>query len=434
MGNELTRRNFVKLGAGMLALGAAASIAGCSGNASSSSSNNTTAASDLDLNDWDSVLEAAKGTTVTYYGYGQYEGLNAWFRSDFANSLKEKYDLTFEYVQVTNTAEIITMLQDELQAGKGEGEGVCDVAWVNGENFAQCKLNNTLWGNYVQYLPNMKYYDPESTGVTDDDGCLIEGMESLWGTTVNAIIYDSARLEEDEVPRSAAEFLEFAKAHPGEMTYPAIPDFNGTRWCSHLIMSVCGPDVFQGMDENTSYDDMKEKLADGLDYLRELNPYLWNQGLAYPPTQSDATTLFANGEIYFLEGNAWIAGSIEAGTYPATTRSVPFEYNILAHHYLTIPYDCPNLAGALVMCNEWLSPECAAERCKVNYVPPTDCMLEDTLSDEQKAYLNEMIEMGGQYAAPLDEFNEHGVANVPATAIETFEQIITNEVMGKYNS
>lgn len=430
--NNLSRRNFIKLGAGVLVFGAAAQLTGCG---AESNGDDSSSESDLgfDLNDWDSVLEAAKGTTVTYYGYGQYESLNAWFQGDFADTLMDKYGITFSYVQVTNTAEIITMLQDERQADVAAGEGVCDVAWVNGENFAQCKLSDTLWGNYIQYLPNMKYYDPESTGVTDDDGCPIDGMESLWGTTVNAIIYDSARIDENDVPRSAEEFLAFAKAHPGEMTYPAIPDFNGTRWCSHLVMSVCGPDVFQGMDENTTYDEMKEKLADGLEYLRELNPYLWNEGLTYPNTQADATTMFANGEIYFLEGNAWVAGSIEAGTYPETTRSVPFEYDILAHHYLTIPYDCPNLAAALVMCNEWLSPECAAERCKVNYVPPTDCMLMDELTEEQRSYLEEMIEEGGKYAAPLDDFNEHGVANVPATAIEVFEELITNEVMGKYN-
>ncbi len=432
MKESLSRRSFIKLGAGFIALGAASGLAGCSGGSDSDEAESGSETS-FDPSDWDSVLEAAKGTTVTYYGYGQYEGLNAWFEGDFSDTMKEKYDITFEYVQVTNTAEIITMLQDELQAGIGEGEGVCDVAWVNGENFAQCKMSNVLWGDYVQYLPNMQYYDSESLGVNDDDGYPIEGMESLWGTTVNALIYDSARLDESEVPQTADEFMAFAQAHPGEMTYPAIPDFNGTRFCSQLIMSVCGSDCFEGMDENTTTDEMREKLADGLDFLRDLNPYLWNEGLAYPPTQSDATTMFANGEIYFLEGNAWIAGSIEAGTYPATARSVPFECNILAHHYLTIPYNCPNLAAALVMCNEWLSPECVAERCLVNYVPPTDCMLMDTLSDEQRTYLEEMIEVGGQYAAPLEEFYEHGVANVPATAVETFENLILNEVMGKYN-
>ena len=434
MGKQVSRRQFVKFGAGIAAAGFGASLYGCGGSSTTgSASNEALSALDFDPSDWDAVLSAAKGKTVTYYGWGQNSVLNTWLEGDFAKTLKDKYDLGFEYVQVTNTAEIITMLTDEVQAGKKAGEGVCDVAWVNGENFAQCKQNGTLWGDYVQYLPNMKYYDKSSVGVTSDDGFEIEGMESLFGTTVNALIYDSAKLQRDEVPTNAKAFLEFVKAHPGKVTWPALPEYQCTRVLETFIMDIQGTDCFSKFTESTTYDEMKEALSEGLAFLREMTPYFWNEGKTYPAKNADCMQMFANGEIYFYYSNSWIKGTIEAGTIPATSRSIAMDNNLIAHHYLTIPQDCPNFAGALVMANEWLDPECAAQRCPAGYVPATDCMVMDTLSDSQKKTLDAAMEDGGQYADSMDVFSSHAVAYCPSVAIETFEEVLQQEVMGKTN-
>jgi len=46
--------------------------------------------------DWESILEEAKGTTVTFYGYGGDEKTNNWIDTYVAKELKEKYDITLK--------------------------------------------------------------------------------------------------------------------------------------------------------------------------------------------------------------------------------------------------------------------------------------------------------------------------------------------------
>jgi putative spermidine/putrescine transport system substrate-binding protein len=279
----------------------------------------------------------------------------------------------------------------------------------------------------------MKYYDPTSVGVIDDDGYAIEGYESLWGTSYYCGVYDSAVLSESEVPTNADEFLEFCKAHPGKCTYPALPDFNGSWFVRTLVMDLLGADVFAGMDETTTYDEMKGKIEPALAYLRELNPYLWSEGKTYPPTNAAAIQMFADGELMFFYNSPWAASSyIKGGTIQTTARSFAFDNTIAGHHYLTIAYDCPNIAGALVMCDEWLTPECVAERTTIGQVPPTDCMILSEMSTEQV----EAIESadGGVAAIPLEEYVKRAVPNMPASAVAVFEEIWEKEVAGQSNN
>ena len=43
---------------------------------------------------FDEMVDAAKGTTVTFYGWGGDDSLNDWLDNYYAPRLKEKYDIT----------------------------------------------------------------------------------------------------------------------------------------------------------------------------------------------------------------------------------------------------------------------------------------------------------------------------------------------------
>lgn len=47
---------------------------------------------------FEEMKEAARGTTVTFYGWGGDEKLNDWLDHSFAPVMKEKYDITMERV------------------------------------------------------------------------------------------------------------------------------------------------------------------------------------------------------------------------------------------------------------------------------------------------------------------------------------------------
>ena len=51
---------------------------------------------ELDYSDWEAVVQAARGTVVTHVGYGGDDALNEWIMGPFAETLKEKYDITLE--------------------------------------------------------------------------------------------------------------------------------------------------------------------------------------------------------------------------------------------------------------------------------------------------------------------------------------------------
>ena len=59
---------------------------------------NKNAEIDLTSASWEEILEAAKGTTVTFYGWGGDENRNNWLNTTVADYVKENYDITLEVV------------------------------------------------------------------------------------------------------------------------------------------------------------------------------------------------------------------------------------------------------------------------------------------------------------------------------------------------
>ena len=82
--------------------------------------------------DWESILEEAKGTTVTFYGYGGDEKTNNWIDTYVAKELKEKYDITLKRVGM-NIDDILNNLLNEKNMNVAKGN--MDIVWINGENF-----------------------------------------------------------------------------------------------------------------------------------------------------------------------------------------------------------------------------------------------------------------------------------------------------------
>ena len=126
------------------------SLAACGSGAKSGNSNNTSkkestkAVEDMT---YDELVEAAKGTTVTFYGWGGDDNLNDWLDNYYAPRLKEKYDITLERVPM-NIEDILSQMQGEKNAKKTDSD--IDMIWINGENFKTCKENDMLYGPFAE--------------------------------------------------------------------------------------------------------------------------------------------------------------------------------------------------------------------------------------------------------------------------------------------
>lgn len=379
---------------------------------------------DLSSAEWDEIVEAARGTTVTFYGWGGDENRNNWLNTTVADYVKEHYDIALEVVGM-DINDILSKLSGEKQAG-GE-TGSIDMIWINGENFYSAKDNGLLYGPFTGQLPNMEAYidleDPE----TLNDFCMpIEGYEAPYAKAQMVFFNDSAVTP--EAPASAEELLEFCKKYPGKVTYPALPDFTGSAFVRNIIYELCGWEQFQNMEAD--YDTVKAAIEPALDYLRELNPYLWNEGKTFPESSTTVDAMFADGELVMdmSYGPFSVATGIAEGTYTDTTRTFVFDNGTIGNtNYMAIAFNSPNKAGAMVVINAILSAE--LQLTQYEQLRELPVVSADKLSAEEQAAFD-AVDLGKGVLSQA-ELLEHRLPEMPADLVPVIEEIWLNEVVGK---
>ena len=379
---------------------------------------------DLSSAEWDEIVEAARGTTVTFYGWGGDENRNNWLNTTVADYVKEHYDIALEVVGM-DINDILSKLSGEKQAGSETGS--IDMIWINGENFYSAKDNGLLYGPFTGRLPNMEAYidlqDPE----TLNDFCMpIEGYEAPYAKAQMVFFNDSAVTP--EAPASAEELLEFCKKYPGKVTYPALPDFTGSAFVRNIIYEVCGWEQFQNMEAD--YDTVKAAIEPALDYLRELNPYLWNEGKTFPESSTTVDAMFADGELVMnmSYGPFSVATGIAEGTYTDTTRTFVFDNGTIGNtNYMAIAFNSPNKAGAMVGINAILSAE--LQLTQYEQLRELPVVSADKLSAEEQAAFD-AVDLGEGVLSQA-ELLEHRLPEMPADLVPVIEEIWLNEVVGK---
>lgn len=399
--------------------GAIITLGGCSNE--KSDKENMVAVEDMTF---DEMKEAAKGTTVTFYGWGGDEKLNEWLDNTFAPVMEEKYDITMERVPM-DIDQVLSQLSGEVQAE--EEDGSIDMIWINGENFQSAKENQLLYGPFTDKLPNYnEYVDAESEDVLYDFAYPIEEYEAPYGKAQVVMMADTAVTP--ELPKSAEELEEFVKKYPGKVTYPALPDFTGSAFVRNIIYEICGYEQFQDMEADK--DTVKEAIEPAIEYLKGLNPYLWNKGKTFPDSSTTLNNMFADGEVVLnMTYDAYsIGSSIEDGVYTDTTQSFQFDKGTIGNtNFMAIAVNSGNKAGAMVAINEMLSPEIQADRYEVLKVIPV--LDNDKLTEEQQKSFAE-VDLG-KGTIPQDELLEKRLPEMPAELVPIIEEIWTEEVVGQ---
>ena len=310
---------------------------------------------------WEQVVSTARGQTVDWFMWGGSPAANAYVNGYVATRVKELYQITLRQVPVKDIAEIVGKLVVEKQAGKNDS-GQADLMWINGENFRTAKRHGLLYGPFAQQLPNLKWVDGTRPSVTHDFGEPVEGMESPWGSAQVVFHYDTRRMADP--PRTMGEFIAWIKSHPGRFTYPAPPDFTGSVFVRHIFYHLAGGR--QPADEAR----FAKFEAQTYQLLKELAPSLWRQGQTYPESPIRLAHLFADGEVDFAFSYhpAEASRLIQDGLYPDTVRSFVFEEGTIANtHFVAIPFNATDRAGAMVVADFLLSPEAQLKKADLNF-------------------------------------------------------------------
>ncbi len=373
---------------------------------------------------WETTLENAKGTTVTFYGWGGSQQTNEWLDNTVADYLLENYDVTLERVPM-NIDEILNKLLGEKQLG---AEGTIDVVWINGENFSTAKSSDLLFGPFTGSLPNFnQYLDADSREVQYDFGFATDGYEAPYGKAQFVLIADSASTE---FPRDHEALLALAKANPGQITYPALPDFTGSAFVRNIIYDVLGTEAVENL--GTDKEEIRAAIQPAMDYLLELKPYLWMEGQTYPATVAQLDNMYSDGEVILsMSYNPnHVAGKIHTGEFADTSEAFVFDNGSVGNtHFMAIPENAANKDGAMVLIHSILSPELQASK----YDPATwgDLPVLDNakMSDEEKA-LFEAIPLG-QGVPSQEELLSKRVPEMPVHLVPIIEEIWMETIPGE---
>jgi putative thiamine transport system substrate-binding protein len=312
---------------------------------------------------WDAVLAEARGETVYFNAWGGSEPINTYL-AWVGERVKAEFGVTLVQVKLDDTANAVAKVLAEKAAGRAAG-GSVDLVWINGENFAAMQSQGLLSEGFATALPNWRYVDTvNKPTVTTDFTLPTRGQESPWGMAKLVFFADTARTGPIEgMPKSAAELLAWAKAHPGRFAYPAPPDFIGSTFLKQVLAeTVADPAVLQQPVDEARFAAVTAPL---FAYLDDLRPALWRQGRDYPRNYPQMKQMLADGElgVIFAFNPAEASGAIATGELPDTVRSFTFPEGTLGNtHFVAIPFNANAAAGAKVVANFLLSPEAQARK------------------------------------------------------------------------
>ncbi len=307
---------------------------------------------------WDSVVARARGTTVLWRMWRGDPAINAYVDGWVAPKLKERFGITLQAVEGQGP-ELVNALVTEREAGANNG--TASLMWINGETFAQLRRERLLAGPWAGRMPNAQYVDSGSAIIARDFEQDPAGFESPWGTVQFALIYDSARTPNP--PRSFDELAAWIEKNPGRFTHDQ--GFTGITLLKMLMYAKSGGvETLQGGFNEARYAQGRDSV---FAWVRGLAPNFWRKGETYPPDVAAMHRLFANREIDFTMSNNQneVMGKVRRGVLPPTSRALLLRDGTIANaHFLGIPFNAPNAAGAMVVADFLLSPEAQLQKAR----------------------------------------------------------------------
>ncbi|WP_332744761.1 ABC transporter substrate-binding protein [Hydrogenophaga sp.] len=313
---------------------------------------------------WPAIEQAARGQTVFWNAWAGSEQTNAYIQW-VAQQVQASFGVKLQHVKITDTADVVKRVRAEKAAGRTAAEGTVDLVWINGENFAAMKREGLLFGPYAESLPNFRWVDVEGKPTTLNDFSVpTEGMESPWGMAQFTLFADSKRLPQP--PQDMRALLALARARPGRITHPRLPDFHGTTFIKQALVEFA-PDA-KALAQPVTEAAFTAQTAALWPFLDALRPHLWRAGKQFPQNAAAVRQMMADGElllaITFNPNEA--ANEIAAKRLPTSVVSWQFEKGTIGNtHFVAIPYNARSKPGAQVVANFLLSPAAQARKADI---------------------------------------------------------------------
>lgn len=236
---------------------------------------------------WQHILRSAQGQTVYFYAWGGSKPVNDYLRWA-AREVARQYKVRLQHVKVADISEAVS----RLQAEDGRSSAI-DLLWINGENFSYLKQQDLLLGELWAQIPNTGLLATQALPLETDFGVPMAGFEVPWGVgQFNLIVSPELSLPPQITPQT---LLSAARQHPGRVSYPRPPEFHGTTFLKQLlvVLSQGDPRLYQPASAQAQ----AELLPILWDYLDQLHPLTWQQGRAFPSSNTEQMSLFQDNQL-----------------------------------------------------------------------------------------------------------------------------------------
>ncbi|SOH92189.1 putative spermidine/putrescine transport system substrate-binding protein [Monaibacterium marinum] len=397
---------------------------------------------------WEDVqARAAEEGAVNLYYWGGSDPINIWMDRVVTPDLAE-LGVTLNPVRITGTKDAIDLVLAEMGSGRGLGEGSVDAIWLNGENFATLQRQDALFGSFAGMLPNSgnvewNEEDPRSLLNLRDFGVETNQAEMPWSGEQYVCATNTNRLASEDVPHTFAELLTYLQENPGKFTYVKPPHYVGNTFVQAAVYAHnpdgTGAEPFQSSIEDMGAEELARLIAPGLEYLKELDPYLLGAqsgNALYAEDNAALDGMFLNGEVDIAckFGLYAVATGLNNGTYPEGAEAFVFpEGNMIKNkNYLAIPANAPNPAATLIMVDYMTSVQAQVTKLQFTGMPPgVDPW---TLTDEEVQALTDASPgLIGVTQAELDantapDTNASLVDVIEATWLEYIERDSTDSI------
>jgi putative thiamine transport system substrate-binding protein len=312
---------------------------------------------------WPALEKKARGQTVYFNAWAGSQNINAYLQWA-GTEVQKRFGVTLVHVKITDTAEVVKRVRIEKAAGK-LSEGSVDLVWINGENFLAMKREKLLFGPFAESLPNFAFVDVQGKPTTRlDFSEPVEGLEAPWGMAQLTFYADAKRVPKP--PQSMAELLAFAKAQPGRITYPRVPDFMGATFLKQALLEL---NTNRGaLYQPVTPEALAQAAAPLWTFLDALHPHLWRAGKQFPNNAGALRQMLTDGELLlgFTFNPNEAANEIAAKRMGESVASYQFSKGTIGNtHFLAIPFNATASAGAQVVANFLLSAEAQARKADI---------------------------------------------------------------------
>ncbi|GAB2700409.1 ABC transporter substrate-binding protein [Aliiglaciecola aliphaticivorans] len=321
---------------------------------------------------WQKILSDARGETVYFYAWGGSKPVNDYLRWA-AKEIASRYKVRLRHVKVADISEAVSRLKAE--SGK---QSAIDLLWINGENFSFLKQQELLLGNLWSSIPNSAMLAVQALSLQNDFGVPIDGFEVPWGVgqfnmIANPNIFNlniAGKVNDSKITPTI--ILKAAQQYPNRISYPRPPEFHGTTFLKQLLVGLSHND--KRLFEYATPEAQAKLLPLLWDYLDQLHPLIWQQGRAFPSSNTEQLSLLQQNKLDMavsFNPNQLIKEQQEKRLPPSAQRFHFTQGAITNSHNLAIPKGAQSPASAKVVINFLLSEDAQKQKLNGSWGDPT---------------------------------------------------------------